>query len=376
MRRLDVVMISKACVVGAYQSKLEELARFNDLKLTVIVPPYWREGKRKIRLDRAHTKGYQLIVARMRLNGHFHLHFYSGLGRILGRISPHILHIDEEPYNLATFQATWLAQRMGLRCLFYSWQNILRRYPFPFSLIERYNLTRAHYAIAGNQEGAQVLRAKGYAGPLAVIPQFGVDPQIFRPRPELKEGPFTIGYVGRLVEEKGVHILLEAVAELEREWRLRILGGGPLRPHFETLAQNLRMGDKVTFHPPLPSGDIPVFLNRLDALVLPSLTRQNWKEQFGRVLVEAMACGIPVVGSASGEIPNTIAGAGLIFEEGEVNELRGALRRLMEDGSLRQRLSELGRERVLAHYTQERIAEQTHRIYQEMAGYDEASAIL
>jgi len=366
---MRVLMLSKACVVGAYQKKLEELARFSDVELTAIVPPYWREGKRRRWLERAHLRGYELIVEHMALNGHFHLHFYPHLRSHIRRLKPHIVHIDEEPYNLATFQALLLAKRSGAKALIFSWQNILRRYPPPFSLMERYNLTHADYILAGSGEAMQVLRAKGYSGPLEVIPQFGVDPELFRPFPGRPEREaFTIGYVGRLVEEKGVEVLLEAVSGLEGRWCLRILGDGPLRPKLEATGERLELTERVAFESRIPSQEMPSYLNQLDVLVLPSLTRPHWKEQFGRVLVEAMACGVPVIGSASGEIPQVIGEAGLVFREGDALELRMKLGRLMEDAGLREGLSLAGRARVLACYTQAGIARDTYGVYRRMLG--------
>ena len=385
-------MISKACIVGAYQKKLEELARLPDVELTVVVPHYWRDERGVMRLEREHTRGYSLVVERMALNGHFHLHFYPGLAKHFREMKPHIVHIDEEPYNVATWQAVRLAKKHGAKVILFTWQNIHRRYPPPFSLLESYNLRNTDYAIAGNSEAVRVLRAKGYQGSARVIPQFGVDPEIYRVSgfgfrvsgsevDSLQPAtynlqPFTIGYVGRLVEEKGVHILLRAVAglsgacaELSRSaWRLRILGSGPQRSHLERLAGELGIADRVRFEAPIPSSQTPGYYNRLNALVLPSLTKPNWKEQFGRVLIEAMACGVPVVGSDSGEIPNVIGDAGLVFAEGDERALRARLSQLMADPALRDELARRGRERVLAHYTQAQVAAKTYQVYRELLG--------
>jgi glycosyltransferase involved in cell wall biosynthesis len=376
---LRVLMISKACIVGAYQKKLEELARFPDVELTVVVPPYWRDERGVLRLEREHTQGYELAVEKMALNGRFHLHFYPGLARLLSRIKPHIVHIDEEPYNVATWQAIRLAKTHGAKTVFFTWQNIHRRYPPPFSLMESYNLRNADYAIAGNSEAVKVLQAKRYQGPVRVIPQFGVDPDIYRFQvsgsrfqgSNLQPGTwnlelFTIGYVGRLVEEKGVHTLLRAVAGLYGRWRLRILGNGPQRAHLEKLAAELGIAERVRFEEPIPSTQMPDYYSQLDALVLPSLTRPNWKEQFGRVLIEAMACKVPVVGSDSGEIPNVIGDAGLVFPEGDVQALQTSLSQLMADPALRDELARRGRERVLAHYTQAQVAAKTYQVYCEL----------
>jgi glycosyltransferase involved in cell wall biosynthesis len=111
---------------------------------------------------------------------------------------------------------------------------------------------------------------------------------------------------------------------------------------------------------------MPAYYRQLDVLVLPSRTRPNWKEQFGRVLVEVMACGVVVIGSDSGEIPNVIGDAGLLFPEGQVDRLRAHLGRLLGEPALRAELARRGRERVLARYTQARVAAQTYQVYREI----------
>lgn len=377
-------MISKACVVGAYQRKLEELAALEGVELLVVVPPYWQEEARRIVLEPLHTRGYRLEVESIRFNGRFHLFHFPGLGRHFRSFRPEIVHVDEEPYNLASLQALWLARRHGARSLFFTWQNLDRRYPPPFSWMERYSFRAADCAIAGNAEAVGVLRRKGFKKPVEVIPQFGVDPEIFSRQPSAISyqpsadsdqasalGPqslFRIGYVGRLVEQKGIMDLLEAVEGLEGDWSLTLVGAGPLQAEIETRAAVLQISHRLKVIPGVPSREMPGILNGMDALVLPSRTRPNWKEQFGRALVEAMACRVPVVGSDSGEIPNVIGDAGLLFPEGDVAALRDHLGRLQSSPELRLDLAERGRARVLARFTQARVAEQTYQLYQRLLG--------
>src|SRR5665647_1961645 len=104
---MKVLMLSKALVVGAYQRKLEELAAIDGVDLTVIVPPYWQEtNAARFDLEKRFVDGYKLIVEPMVFNGHHHAHFYPRIGGHIARLRPDILHIDEEPFNLATFHAT------------------------------------------------------------------------------------------------------------------------------------------------------------------------------------------------------------------------------------------------------------------------------
>ncbi|MCI0476194.1 MAG: glycosyltransferase family 4 protein [Anaerolineales bacterium] len=360
-------MLSKALVVGQYQKKAEELARHSDLELIVVVPPFWRDERGIVPLERAHTRGYTLLVEPMRFNGQFHLHYYPTLPKILRQIQPDLVHIDEEPYNLATFLARRAARRVGAKSLFFTWQNILRRYPPPFSWIESDVLRHSDYAIAGNADAVQVLRAKNYRGAVKVIPQFGVDPEFFHPITQSHNRPFCIGSgVGRLVEEKGVDVLLRAVAGLHGDWEIRLLGSGPAQTQLETLARELGIAARVHFDAPRLSVEMPEYYAQLDVLVMPSRTRSNWKEQFGRALIEAMASGVPVIGSDCGEIPNVIGDAGLIFREEDVDALRAHLVALQDNPRRRAELGQRGRARVLAHFTQARVAEETYAVYREI----------
>jgi glycosyltransferase involved in cell wall biosynthesis len=169
-----------------------------------------------------------------------------------------------------------------------------------------------------------------------------------------------------LVGEKGLDVLLRAAAGLDGSWRIHLAGGGPAQAALEALAAELGLAGRVHFVGHVPSTEMVAFYQGLDALVLPSRTLPNWKEQFGRLLIEGMACGVLVIGSDSGAIPEVIGEAGLIFPEDDVDGLRALLRRVMADEELRRQQARAGRERVLAHFTQAKIAEDTVRVYGEM----------
>ncbi len=366
---MHVVMLSKACIVGAYQKKLEALAQLPDMQLTVLVPPAWKDDRGLQSLERSFTQGYDLRVTPIAFNGHFHFHFYPRLARELDQLQPDLLHIDEEPYNMATWLAMRQAVKRRIPALFFTWQNLLRTYPPPFRWWERYNYRHARHVIAGNHDATQVLRAKGYQGPIHIIPQFGVDPDLFAPaQPPRKDGTFTIGYAGGWIHAKGVDLLLKACAQLPQPWTLHLVGAGPDEPALRELATQLGIQDHVRWLGRRSSLEMPDFYRSLDVLVLPSRTMPNWKEQFGRVLVEAMACQVPVIGSDSGEIPHVIGDAGFIFPEGQVEALAERLQQLQSDPALREDLGRRGRERVLAHYTQTQIAQATWQVYRQMVG--------
>jgi glycosyltransferase involved in cell wall biosynthesis len=176
----------------------------------------------------------------------------------------------------------------------------------------------------------------------------------------------VIGFVGRLLARKGLFVLLEALAGLDGAWELRVVGTGEACAEAEALAGRLGIAQRVVFLGQQPSTAMPAIMRQFDVLVGPSLTTPRWKEQFGRMLVEAMACGVPVIGSDSGEIPNVIGDAGLVVPEGDGVALRTAIARLRDDPAERRILAEHGRVRVLALFTQEAVARRTYAVYQEM----------
>src|SRR5436305_12207375 len=109
---MKVLMVSKALVAATYQSKLAELARLG-VELTAVVPPVWIEEGNERHFEPAPGQGYRILVSPLRFNGRFHLHYYPELPDILRAVRPDILHVDEEPYNLATVLAIAAARRQG-----------------------------------------------------------------------------------------------------------------------------------------------------------------------------------------------------------------------------------------------------------------------
>jgi glycosyltransferase involved in cell wall biosynthesis len=216
--------------------------------------------------------------------------------------------------------------------------------------------------IAGSETAACVLRRAGFGKTIDVIPQFGVDPEVYRKTREPRNGDLTVGFLGRLVAEKGIDLLLKAACGLPV--RVLVCGEGPLRRGLRRQAE--RDGVPLTLRSRVGSEEVPVVLNSMDVLVLPSRTTLRWSEQFGRVLIEAMACEVPVIGSTCGEIPNVIGDAGMLFREGDAEDLRARISELTSSPELRETLGLRGRRRVLELFTQRRIAERTYDVYRSM----------
>ncbi|MCA0354094.1 MAG: glycosyltransferase family 4 protein [Chloroflexi bacterium] len=365
---MKILIISKALTAATYHRKLELIAAEPDVELTAIVPPMWFEpGVGEYPLEVQTPRNYRMHVVPLGHNGHHHTFWWQGLGKLIAAEQPDILHADEEAFNLATFQAFWHARKTKAKLCFYNWADVARRYPPPFSFFERYSYRHAAHAIAGNHLAKQLIRDHGYTGPISVIPQFGVDETIFRPAPEpLPAKPFVVGFFGRLMRSKGVLDLLAALERLPSDIHCRLIGKGDLSSEVEQRIAKAPLAGRVTLEPLIPSSAMPEAMRSVHAYVLPSRTTPNWKEQFGRVLIEAMACGVPVIGSDSGEIPHVIDTAGLVFPEGDVAALAEAIHKLYLDEKYRQTIAEAGRQRALSHYTQASIAQQHLAVYRSM----------
>jgi glycosyltransferase involved in cell wall biosynthesis len=201
---------------------------------------------------------------------------------------------------------------------------------------------------------ADVLEGKQSRATQTICP-LPVDASVYFPRPEAaspfsrQTGEPAIGYVGRLVESKGLATLAKALEKLtDLAWHFHVIGTGEYRATFQRLLAEAGIAGRVTFHGFTPHLKTPEYLSAFDLLVVPSETQPNWKEQFGRVVVEAMACGTPVVGSDSGEIPVLIraSGGGIVFPERDVTALADAIRRLITQPDLQRQLAEKGRKWV------------------------------
>ena len=372
-KRLKILLIGHQFQVPSEgQAKACALSRFEDLDISILCPDRYREAEVRWRYpqyrpETSDATGYRFETTRVRNAwcGPFkwYLHWYPHLRYRLATLQPDIIDLWEEPWSLLSAQIARLCRTMLPRCRFISEteQNIDKRLPLPFEFFRSATLKQADYVVARNEEAISVVRKKGFGGPAKVVGN-GVDTEMFRPlekevcRVRYGVSGFVVGYAGRLINEKGLTSLVSALRQMNGPRVLLLSGDGPLR---DTLAAE----GFVKWCGNVPREELSSFYNALDVLVLPSRTTASWKEQFGRVLVEAQACGTPVVGSNSGAIPEVIGAAGLVFPEGNVSSLRNALERLRDDASLWEKLSSAGYTQARKRYSWSAIASQMREIY-------------
>jgi len=301
----------------------------------------------------------------------------------LAEARPDIILVLGEPGYISTYQVARFADRRLAQtklCLFAA-QNVYQRFPPPFPWIERWVLARVAHAFPIGQDHDEVLRRKGYAGQSTYLP-LGVDTTLFAPLEDNARNASlglprpVVGYAGDLLAARDVALLIEAIARCRTTPGLVIIGDGARRLELEALSRTLGLADRVKFVGRIPHSQMPAYLNSLDMLVLPSKVVRNRcfgvfhianAEQFGRVLVEAMACGKPVIGSSCGEIPRVIGEAGRVYPEGDKDTLAAALDELCADEALRQRLGKAGLARARACYDWRVLAHRVVTVFDRLS---------
>ena len=350
------------------------------MQVTLLVPPRWDESTSmvdahipppgsayQVRIDHVH-KAYKGLSFR-----------YKNIRATLQEVQPDVIFLYEEPYSYVAWQILYWKRKIcpQAKFIFYTWQNLDCRYPLLHRLAEQYVFKHCDLAVAGSTDVENILRLRGftkeiYQVPLALDPQDFPSPLSSLERTELRAKlglkNFTLGYIGRMAKEKGLEDLFQALSHIQNmPWQLLLIGSGPDELDLRQHAQKLNIDDRIIWITYVKNTDMFQYYSVMDAFVLPSRTTPAWKEQFGRVLIESMVCGTPVIGSSSGEIPHVIADAGLVFPERDVNSLTAAISKLIDDPHLHKSLSLAGRERVFSIFTWQKIAQQTANIIREVA---------
>jgi glycosyltransferase involved in cell wall biosynthesis len=188
------------------------------------------------------------------------------------------------------------------------------------------------------------------------------------PTADTLERPLTIGVIGRVVPERGLDILLDALAGVHGDWRLKIVGTGPAQEPLEQQAQRLGLSSRIEWLGGIPRTELAPVWDAIDVLVAPSRSTPAWAEPTGSLVLEAMARRRAVVVSRSGALPDVVSDAGLVVDEGDTEALARAITRLVREPEFVGVLGGRGRERVLQHFGDGPIAERMAAFWKEATG--------
>lgn len=364
---MKILIISHTYVVAVNQQKIAALAKIKDLEVSLLVPDFWKAPLRETPLEKTTDANYEIISLPVYYNGQNDKFFFPliDLYKVLRKVKPDLIQLEEEPWSFSSFEVLLLAKILKIKVVFFTWENLYRRHSLIRKLLESFTLKNSVGAIAGNQEAKEILENKGFKKPLLVLPQLGIEEEFFKKDKEKIE-EFIIGFIGRLDLQKGIMTLLEAFNQLDFPSRLLLVGSGPLKEEIDLFIKEHNLVDRVEVIQGVTHDQVPSYLSKLSVLILPSLTTAVWKEQFGHVLVEAMAAQVPVIGSSSGAIPEVIGESGLIFKEGDVEQLAKQIKVIYADKKLASELVKKGEKRVKEEFSQERIAKKTYSFYREV----------
>ena len=301
-----------------------------------------------------------------------------GLREVISASRADLVHVLQEPWAVATTQV--LATKDPRPVVTQGAENLWDQGAWLERQIRRVivhrNLPKTSGFVSWNTAGVEWAQRSGLPAASPVLVQSSGLPRAerFVPREELRAigrerldlgvGP-VLGYVGRLIPEKGIGWLLDA-------WRsasingatLVIAGEGPLLGEVLVAAA---ADPSIQALGPVLADEIPSLMASLDALVLPSLTSRDWEEQWGRVLAEAMVAGTPIVASRTGAIPEVVGTAGILVEERSTPDLRAAIERVLSDRELRENLSTAGLVRASRVFDVASGAERMRKLWEEVA---------
>ena len=364
-----LLVFSHAAVLDVNRAVFRELAQVADIPVKMIVPQRWQGDliqKLEYQGD-GNAKNFEVYSYPVVFSGRGSFFFYrSFFKKLKSQWTPQHVFVDEEPWSVAAFQAFEIFQNSPRS--FFTKQNLLKKIPPPFYWMQKRIFSESTHAYSVAEEVTQVLRQKGYQKEIRYLPH-SYDPNLFKPLtdeekslrkkklgiPDYKK---IVSYFGRLADEKGIHDFLGAIEQVEADCLFLIVGNGPLEKLIHEKKQSKKLKEKLFFFSAIPHHEVGGTLALSDVLILPSRTMPNWKEQFGRILVEAMACGAAVVGSDSGEIPNLIkkTGGGFVFQERNVSDLKNQIETLLSTDSILRKHQVAGQQYVFKNLTHTAVA--------------------
>ncbi len=321
---MKILVIGHSLVVDSNRKFWSVMANTQHADVTLVVPEKWKsnlvnEIAYSFNQEIDHNINNIPLPVHFKGNGSFYFFHILKLYKILCSQKFDAIIVTQETWSLSAFQLGLLKyfskNRTTLAYLSLC-QNLKKKklsFAHPF---ERIVTSFYHKLFYCDSSIRDVLAWKKIKNPTAYWP-FSYDGDLYEKKITSKPPLLRLGYLGRLSQEKGIQTLLDAFEQIKKEIpsELVIAGNGPLKDKMNTPG--------IRFLGTIPHNKAHLFYHEIDLFILPSMTMPFWKEQFGRVIIEAVASGKPVIGSNSGAIPEVLSHIGLdtIFQEGNTQSL-------------------------------------------------------
>jgi glycosyltransferase involved in cell wall biosynthesis len=398
--KLNLVIISHAYVYAPYRAKIEALAKYKDLNITLITPEFGLEGGgQKVYSTPYEGKAYKHITLSGFFTGKLNFFVLKNLKETLQNLNPDIIILEEEYWTQIAAQVSYIKQKFlpKTKLLLLSCENMCHIWESEAkSIYQKIRYTSFHWlekfiipkldALVFQlpevwQDFEQRMLALKFRGLKGTFPQLGVDYDRFaKPASaskieeiqnnlHIKTKDFVYGYIGRLTPEKGIEDMIYAFEAWNKpNTRVLIIGNGSedYISHLNALIYNLNLTNIISIHPAIAFDDIPAYFQLLNISILLSHTTPIWKEQFGRVLVESMAAGTPVIGSNSGSIPLVVGETGYIVPEKNILSIQEALNDAYTNKEKYIKLSKLSQSRAQREFSYQAIAKKTYDFIQKV----------
>lgn len=364
---MRVMVVGHGLVLPENRRRWQVLADAHGVSVTLVLPRRWRSSWLK-RAQQFETEAYregdlEVLPLPTTSDHDWNRYLYRSADLGMAGVRPDLIYVLHEETALvhaqviaarrlyapravlAFFTPLQLAMSsagLGRRLL---WRAICREYGAAF----------CHYPTS-----AEALRRNGFGGDVFTQTQVGINEAVFYGDAEARaaarselgvEGRFVIGFVGRLTADKGIPDLLQALPLPDVDWSLLLVGDGDYgRQLREQLAQR-GLAERVILAGTVPLQRVGHYMRAMDCLVAPSRTTPAWVDTFPLVTVQAMRCGVPVIGSDSGAIPFQLGDDGLVVPERDSGAIHHALLRLARDAPYREALGQRGQARADARFS-------------------------
>lgn len=346
-----IIVIAHHLSVPGTEDFWEKYSNNTNHKVVIVRPRYWKDGGGVTlrKNDDYYKDGLQFnsFNAPFARYSKQNLYFFVNFIRyflFIKKEKPNFIYVMNTTNSIICLQTIILGKLLGIKVI--CWASRLEPRNFfitfgplkglIFSMLRSINKRLVDAIHATSTKAKEALIFEGHHCPIYIAPTHGIPPHFNEFRAAVDRSNLdllTVGYAGELLAFKGVDILINAISRLpSANIKLKIAGVGPEKCTLEKLATSLDINAEFLGY--IDNLNMPEFYRNCDIIVLPSKGDGPIVEKFGRVLIEAAACGCAVIGSNVGGIPLAVGQNGILFKDGSVNSLSSKLEMLIDQETL------------------------------------------